>query len=196
MLRCCALLLAASRALAAPFHLASIFGPNMVMQRNAPATFWGWAAPGTTVFTSLVDGNTSQQVSALADASGLWSAAYPPQNASGFTYRFFAATSDVDIERCLQYQFYCSGASLSLSPLAFGDVVECIGQSNSAWSAQCRLGLRTGKRALGPLFTRHTTHTLAAQCKSWWGLPLMKRRRLQTLLPFGACCATFRWRQQ
>lgn len=130
------LLLAASQALAAPFHLASIFGPNMVMQRNAPATFWGWAAPGTTVFTYLQDGNaTAQQVSALADASGLWSAAYPPHNASGFTYKFFAVTSDVDVERCMEYQFYCSGASLSLSPLSFGDVVQCIGQSNSAWSA-------------------------------------------------------------
>ena len=121
------LLLAASQALAAPFHLASIFGPNMVLQRNAPATFWGWAAPGTTVFTYLQDGNaTAQQVSALA--------AYPPQNASGFTYKFFAVTSDVDVERCMEYQFYCSGASLTLSPLAFGDVVQCIGQSNSAWS--------------------------------------------------------------
>ena len=148
MLRAAALLLAASQALAAPFQLATIFGPNMVMQRNAPATFWGWAAPGTTVFTYLVDGNASQQVSALADASGLWSAVYPPHNASGFTYRFFAATSDVDIERCLAYQFYCSGASLSLSPLAFGDVIECVGQSNSPWSALFRVGCK--RRALWP----------------------------------------------
>ena len=31
---------------------------------------------------------------------------------------------------CLAYQFYCSGATLSLYPLAFGDVILAIGQSN------------------------------------------------------------------
>jgi sialate O-acetylesterase len=133
LLLCLALLL--SLANAAPFRLASIFGPGMVLQRDAPVTVWGWATPGTSVYAYLVNAatNATLQASGVADGTGLWSVKFPAQPASGFDSRLFAATSDIDIGRCLTYQFYCSGASLSVPGIAFGDVVQCIGQSNSAW---------------------------------------------------------------
>jgi hypothetical protein len=105
----------------------------MVLQRGSPATFWGWASPGTPITALLSNADTNASLrheTRVADASGQWSVTFPAQNASGFSWRFFVATNDNDFLRCSAYQYYCSGASLSLSGLAFGDVVECLGQSN------------------------------------------------------------------
>ena len=120
---------------AAPFRMASVFGSQMVLQRDSPATFWGWSTPSTNVTGVLVNLYTNETltVNSMSSATdGLWSMTFPPQPASGFLWKFLAVTSNVDVMRCLEYQFYCSGASLTLYPLAFGDVIECIGQSNSA----------------------------------------------------------------
>ena len=116
---------------ASPFRLASIFGSEMVLQRGAPATIWGTASPGVAVTAQLF--NTATNATLLASGTAgddsVWAVTFPAQPASGFSYKFFAATSSDDFERCSLFQFYCSGASLSLYPLAFGDVIECIGQS-------------------------------------------------------------------
>ncbi len=132
----CATLLLAAGVDAAPFRIASIFGPNMVIQRDAPSTFWGWSSPNTNVTALLFNEATNQSLTSSSVSSstdGLWSVTFPPQPASGFTWKLLAVTSEVDLMRCLEFQFYCGGASLTLYPLAFGDVVQCIGQSNSAY---------------------------------------------------------------
>lgn len=108
----------------------------MVIQRDAPSTFWGWSSPNTNVTAVLFNEATNQSLTSSSVSSstdGLWSVTFPPQPASGFTWKLLAVTSEVDLMRCLEFQFYCGGASLTLYPLAFGDVVQCIGQSNSAY---------------------------------------------------------------
>ncbi len=90
---------------------ASVFQDHAVLQRDRPIAVWGTAAAGETVAVSL-DG---QQASAVADASGRWSARLPAMEAGGpFTLEARAA----------------SGATQTLSDVLVGDVWLCSGQSN------------------------------------------------------------------
>ena len=127
-----ALALAAAPAPAAalPVRLASIFGPGMVLQRDADVGFWGWGRPSATVYASLMNAATNQtlQAQAAADAAGAWRLAFPPQPASGAVWRLLLASSPVDLARCDAFQFYCSGASAAVNGISFGDVHLCIGQ--------------------------------------------------------------------
>lgn len=67
--------LAASLVLAA----ASLFGHNMVLQREIPVPVWGTAAPGEEVTVSVA----GQQAKAVADASGKWTVRLAPLSATG-----------------------------------------------------------------------------------------------------------------
>ena len=58
---------------------ASIFGHNMVLQREMPVPVWGTAAPGEEVTVSVA----GQEVKAVADASGKWMAKFAPLFAVG-----------------------------------------------------------------------------------------------------------------
>ena len=117
---------------AAPFRLASIFGSGMVLQRDAPLTFWGWARPGATVYASFINSatNATLQSSGVSDGAGAWTIVFPAQPASQPVWRLVLSSSPEDISRCDAFQFYCAGASAELTGLALGDVHLCIGQSN------------------------------------------------------------------
>lgn len=84
----------------------------MVLQRDVPATVWGFADVGASVKT-LFQGNT---YSATAGADGVWRQALPatPGGFTAFTLKFFAST----------------GETAALSDVVFGDVFLCGGQSN------------------------------------------------------------------
>ena len=125
-------LLSSAPAAAAPFRIASIFGSNMVLQRDTDVRVWGWARPGSFVYGALMETarNTSLLASGGADSSGLWQLYFPPQSASIDGYKLMLTSSPVDEARCDAFAFYCSGASLELTGISFGDVIGCLGQSN------------------------------------------------------------------
>lgn len=92
--------------------LVTLFGDNMVLQRNVSVPIWGHAAPGETVFVSL----NKKQAAAKAGADGAWQAILPPQPAGG------------------PYTLTVSGSQttplLTRTGVLLGDVWLCSGQSN------------------------------------------------------------------
>jgi sialate O-acetylesterase len=90
---------------------ASVFQDHAVLQRDRPIAVWGTAGAGETVAVTL-DG---EQASAVADASGRWSARLPAMPAGGpFTLEARAASGDTQ----------------TLSDVVVGEVWLCSGQSN------------------------------------------------------------------
>ncbi|WP_338763208.1 sialate O-acetylesterase [Massilia sp. METH4] len=89
---------------------ASIFNDHAVVQRDAPITVWGKAAPRATVTVQLA-GATAQ---ATADGTGAWRATLPAMQAGG--PHALRAT--------------VNGASTTLNDIMVGDVFLCSGQSN------------------------------------------------------------------
>ena len=119
---------------AAPCALSNVLADHLVLQRApASATVWGFAAPGTGVKTALAG---SSALTSIADASGVWRQALPPQPAST------AGTS---------INFTCTtGESFALNDVLFGEVAICGGQSACA---------REGPRAQQtPLAARRPSH--------------------------------------
>lgn len=92
--------------------LSPIFGNHMVLQRDKPNAFWGWAPPGTPVHVTL---NTTT-VTALAAADGGWSAQVTPPPVGT------ACTLRIEGPRTIE-----------LRDLLVGDVWLCGGQSNMEW---------------------------------------------------------------
>ena len=95
-----------------PF-LNSLFSDNAVLQRDRVIPVWGWTAPGAAVRVKLDDKTTS----AVADASGRWTAHIGPVPAGG------------------PHTLSVSGAGIipqnvSRSNILFGDIWLCSGQSN------------------------------------------------------------------
>ena len=69
-------------AAAAPaLRLARIFADGLVVQRDAPITVWGWAAPGARVAVRL-DARTAS-ANATAGADGRWQVRLPALAAGG-----------------------------------------------------------------------------------------------------------------
>jgi sialate O-acetylesterase len=89
---------------------ASIFGHNMVLQREIPVPVWGTAAPGEEVVVAVA----GQQVKAVADASGRWMAKLAPLSAGG----------------PLTLEIKGKGASLQFTNVLVGEVWIASGQSN------------------------------------------------------------------
>ncbi|MEI6150652.1 MAG: sialate O-acetylesterase, partial [bacterium] len=60
----------------ADVRLAKIFSDNMMLQRDQPIRFWGWAATNEALTVALGD----QKVSTTADALGKWRVELPARN--------------------------------------------------------------------------------------------------------------------
>lgn len=89
--------------------LSPVFGDHMVLQRDKPNTFWGWAVPGTTVKVAI-EGHTA---TGTADAQGKWMAKITPPPTGG------------------PYRVTIDGPQhLQLEDVMVGDVWICSGQSN------------------------------------------------------------------
>lgn len=89
--------------------LSPAFGDHMVLQRDRPNTFWGWAAPGTKVKVSVA----GQQASGIAGLDGKWTARLTPPKVGG------------------PYEVLVEGPTkVALKDVLVGDVWICSGQSN------------------------------------------------------------------
>ena len=110
----------AALAVSAQVRLPQLVGSGMVLQREAPASIWGWASPGEKV---TIDFNVQLQAlnpksrtlnssfSTQAGADGKWKIELPPQKAGG--------PYTITINH-----------SIVISNILFGDVWLCSGQSN------------------------------------------------------------------
>ena len=86
---------AASNAATGPVRAASVFGHDMVLQRDTALPVWGRAAPGTPVTVSF----GGARATARADDTGAWRAVLPPQaaNAEGATLRIADAIAFTNV---------------------------------------------------------------------------------------------------
>ena len=104
-------------AAALPFRVSNTLGASAVLQRDVPATVWGFGTPGAGVAATL-DGAPAGRASVGAD--GVWRLALPPQPASAAPRALALAQDD--------------GATAALDDLLFGDVYVCGGQSNAQFT--------------------------------------------------------------
>ena len=95
-------------------RLPSIFGDNMVLQRDARLPVWGRAAPGAQVIVRLAD----QEAVATADDTGRWRVTLAPLS--------IRETEGAPIEMTVTGD----GETLRLTDVLLGDVWLCSGQSN------------------------------------------------------------------
>ncbi|MDR3188674.1 MAG: beta galactosidase jelly roll domain-containing protein [Prevotellaceae bacterium] len=95
--------------LPAQVRLPQLVSDNLMLQRDAPATLWGWASPGEAVSVAL----QKSTYAAVADGDGRWEVQLPPQKAGGPYDVTVRASNTVVIRNVL-----------------FGDVWLCSGQSN------------------------------------------------------------------
>ena len=104
-----------------PFHLASIFSENIVLQRApASARVWGWTLPSSAVAVRLnctASHGSVYAANVTSDASGLWVAELPPQ--PGSATPCYASFTDA-----------ASGNAVWYLNWRFGEVLLCLGQSN------------------------------------------------------------------
>src|SRR5688572_2976295 len=96
--------------------LPAAISDHMVLQRDKPATLWGWAAAGAEVSVKL----DKQSHTARAGADGRWSVRIDPMPAGG--PHAIIVSSD--------------GAQVTVSDVLFGEVWVCSGQSNMQFSFQ------------------------------------------------------------
>lgn len=94
--------------------LASVFGPNMVLQREAPIRVWGRAKPSAAVEAELA----GRHATAKADTDGRWCLELPEAPAGG-PFELIVRSGD---EAC------------RLSNVLIGDVWVCSAQSNMEWT--------------------------------------------------------------
>ncbi|HEY5747820.1 MAG TPA: sialate O-acetylesterase [Chryseolinea sp.] len=105
-------LLVAAPLCRAEVRLPKIFGNNMVLQRDLPLHFWGWASPGEEV--KVVMG--VRTVSVKGNSQGKWSCVLPAMPAGG------------------PYEVVVNGTNrIELKNILIGDVWICGGQSNMQW---------------------------------------------------------------
>ena len=96
----------------ADLKMASIFGDQMVVQRDQPVRVWGWTTPGTEVAVTLAD----KSATVTADASGRFDATLDPLPAGG------------------PHQLVIRGdETRTFNDVLVGEVWICSGQSNMAW---------------------------------------------------------------
>jgi beta-xylosidase len=96
----------------ADVRLPALVGSHMVLQRDAPARVWGWAAPGEVVRVAVAA--ASRQ--ATADSDGRWSLDLPPQPAGGPFTMTIAGRNTIRLE-----------------DVWLGEVWVASGQSNMEW---------------------------------------------------------------
>ena len=98
-----------------PSLFASVFGDDMILQRDVSATVWGTTAVGALVNVTFMG---LALVSLPADAAGRWSLDLPPTPAGNGPYNITASSSS------------SSSSTQTLARVLFGDLVWCSGQSN------------------------------------------------------------------
>jgi sialate O-acetylesterase len=108
-----AFVFSSSNSTASELELASIFGDNMVLQRDAPITVWGWTEANAAVTVSIKDASAT----ATAGDDGSWRVALP---AIGVGDPFEVSVSSGD-------------RSIVLKNVLAGEVWICSGQSNMEW---------------------------------------------------------------
>lgn len=109
-------LLALSLPAAAAVRVPSIFGSEMVFQRNQVAPVWGWAEPGEQVTVEFA----SQLVHTTADTDGSWKVALAPLETS-FEGRTLTIRGDRSDQR------------LRFDNILVGEIWILAGQSNMGW---------------------------------------------------------------
>lgn len=96
----------------AQLKLPRLFGDHMVLQRDTPVRFWGWATPNETIQLTI-DGFT---VATKANQNGEWETLYPSHLAGG------------------PFEVVVKGSTeLKFKDVYFGDVWVAGGQSNMEW---------------------------------------------------------------
>ena len=100
----------------AEISLPSVFGNNMVLQRNSEVAIWGWGNPSEEV-RILGSWNSSDTVVATAQNNSYWKATLKTGEAGG------------------PYTLSITGSSkIILENVMLGEVWICSGQSNMEWS--------------------------------------------------------------
>lgn len=89
----------------------SVFGPNMVLQREKPVPIWGWANPGEKVLVSFA----GQDLETTANEAGRWEVRLKPMVVNDGAEMTIKGTN-----------------TLTFSNVAVGEVWFCSGQSNMA----------------------------------------------------------------
>lgn len=102
-----------SNSTADELELASVFGDNMVLQRDAPITIWGWAEPNQAVTVSIKDGSAN----ANAGEDGSWHAVLP----------------EIAVGDPFEVKVSSGESSIVLKNVLAGEVWICSGQSNMEW---------------------------------------------------------------
>ena len=110
-----------------PPFVSTIFGDNMVLQRNKPDAIWGWSDPGDQVKVEIA-GHTA---TAVAGADRRWQAKIDPPAAGG------------------PYTMTVTGKqTVTLKNVMVGDVWLCSGQSNMQFGLrQAKTGAEDAKTA-------------------------------------------------
>ncbi|MHB8972189.1 MAG: sialate O-acetylesterase [Pirellulaceae bacterium] len=92
----------------ADVRLPHVLGSNMVLQRDAPIRFWGWAAPGEKVTVACA----GTEADATADARGEWQLSLPPLAAGGPHTVTVRGTNTIELTNVLVGEVWvCSGQS-------------------------------------------------------------------------------------
>ena len=111
--------------------LPSIFGDNMVLQRDVPVPIWGTAHPAANIIVNFFNAGSAQTKRTKADARGQWRVALDPLKADDRP-SFLLVTSGYDTT----YDNHPGGVSnaVMLRDVLVGDVWFCSGQSNMEYS--------------------------------------------------------------
>ncbi len=96
-----------------PFSVSRLFGDNMVIQRDKPASVWGTAPAGKTIYIKA--SWVSNTVTATAGKNSQWHAAIPATSANATPQQMYV-TDSVD--------------TVNFNNILIGDVWICSGQSN------------------------------------------------------------------
>jgi len=107
----------------ADVRLPAVISDNMVLQRETPATVWGWADPGAEIVVEFA----GQRQTAAADATGKWRLRLDPLPASAVPQDM--TISATDPEPPAQGQG-AEPKSVKLTNILVGEVWVCSGQSN------------------------------------------------------------------
>lgn len=114
------LFLACAASVQAETKLASIFGPNMVLQRDMKIPIWGTAKAGTNITVEF----NGKKATTKADANGKWKVYLPPMKSDGKSHVLSVISQEPGSD--------AAGAS-DYDGIMLGEVWLGSGQSNMEW---------------------------------------------------------------
>ncbi len=97
--------------------IASIFGSNMVLQRNKRIRLWGWGNPGQVISGSLVTDEGKEKVTRSVGEDGEWSLDFEPKRA----------------QKGVRLSIESDGETILFDQIKIGEVWLAGGQSNMAY---------------------------------------------------------------